>query len=269
MTQVLFVKMAAAGNDFIVIDNRKGILKKGLPGLAKKLCDRKFSVGGDGILLLEKSRKAHIRMRIFNPDGSEADMCGNGVRCLAKFAAKNKIVKNHHRIETGAGIIEAEVKGDVVKAHLTDPKDFQAGVRLDVNGRHEELYFINTGVPHVVLFEPSLEEISVRERGRQIRTHRRFAPRGTNVNFVKVGKNNSIDVRTYERGVEDETQACGTGSTASALVSARLKGLVSPVKVHTTGGEVLKVYFKNGAGSWKNVYLEGPVRENFEGRVTL
>ena len=267
--QISFVKMAASANDFIVIDNRRGVIKKNPAAVARKICDRKLSVGADGLLLLEKSRKADIRMRIFNPDGSEASMCGNGVRCLAKFAVKNKITKSNHRIETGAGIIEAEVKGDTVKAHLTDPKDFQGSVKLDVNGRHEEVYFINTGVPHAVIFEPSLEEISVQERGRGVRTHRHFAPRGTNVNFVKVGSGNSIDVRTYERGVEDETQACGTGSTASALVSARLKGLASPVKVHTAGGEVLKVYFKNGQGIWKDVYLEGPVRQTFEGRISI
>ena len=261
--------MAAAGNDFIVIDNRRGALKKGLPGTAQRLCDRKHSVGGDGILLLEKSRKADIRMRIFNPDGSEADMCGNGVRCLARFAADKKIVKNEHRIETGAGIIEARVRGAVVKAHLTDPKDFKPRVELSVAGRREKIHFINTGVPHAVIFDPALEEAAVNVRGREVRVHAHFAPKGTNVNFVKVNRDGSIAVRTYERGVESETLACGTGSTASALVSASLEGLSSPVKVHTAGGEILKIYFKNKNGRWSDVHLEGPVQTTFEGSVAL
>ena len=269
MTKVSFVKMAAAGNDFIVIDNRRSALKGGLPALAKKLCDRKFSIGADGILLLERSKKADTRMRIFNPDGSEADMCGNGVRCIARLAVTLKAAGPKHRIETGAGIIEAQVHGDTVKAHLTDPKDFRPNVRLSVNGHSEEVYFINTGVPHAVIFEPALAQAKVHQRGGEVRRHEHFAPKGTNVNFVKLGSGNAIEVRTYERGVEGETLACGTGSTASALVSARLEGLHSPVRVRTSGGETLKVYFKEQNGRWKDVYLEGPVQTAFEGSVTL
>lgn len=261
--------MAAAGNDFIVIDNRRKIFKKNIAQTAKRLCDRKRSIGGDGVLFLEKSKKADIRMRIFNPDGSEADMCGNGVRCLARFAVEKKIAKNVHNIETGAGIIEIEVRPSQVRAHLTDPKDFKPNVDLNVGGHGEKAHFIDTGVPHAVIFEPTLDRIAVNERGRAIRAHAYFAPKGTNVNFVRVNSRHLIEVRTYERGVESETLACGTGSTASALVSASLRGLRSPVKVLTAGGEILKVYFKNGNGSWKNVYLEGPVQKIFEGSVAL
>ena len=269
MKMVPFVKMAAAGNDFIVIDNRRGILKKDLPGLARRLCDRKHAVGADGILLLERSKKTDIKMRIFNPDGSEADMCGNGVRCLAQFAVLKKIVKREHRIETGAGIVGARVSGGQVRAHLTDPKSYKAGVRIRLNGREQELNFIDTGVPHAVIFEDSFENVPVDERGRQVRAHEYFSPKGANVNFVRLGRGNSIEVRTYERGVENETLACGTGSTASALVASALKGLVSPVKVKTAGGEVLKVYFKKENSRWKEVYLEGPVKTAFEGRVAI
>ena len=208
-------------------------------------------------------------MRIFNPDGSEAEMCGNGVRCLAKFALERKIAPSRQRIETGAGMIEADVKGSSVKAHLTDPKGLKTHVSLEVNGHTEDVHFIDTGVPHAVIFETSLEDVPVGTRGREVRIHEYFAPKGTNVNFVKLGTGNSIDVRTYERGVETETLACGTGSAASALVSASLEGLRSPVKVRTAGGEILKIYFKNERGRWKNVYLEGPVRTNFTGRVHI
>jgi diaminopimelate epimerase len=261
--------MAAAGNDFIVIDNRRAILKKNLPQIAKRFCDRKRSIGGDGVLLLEKSKKADILMRIFNPDGSEADMCGNGVRCLARFAVDKKITKNTPSVETGAGIVEIQVRGSQVKAHLMDPKDFKPHVDLSVDGHKEKVHFINTGVPHAVIFDSALEKIPVNQRGHEIRAHAYFAPRGTNVNFVKVNNRHSIEVRTYERGVESETLACGTGSTASALVSASLRGLRSPVNVQTTGGEILKVYFKNENGFWKDVYLEGPVQKIFEGSIAL
>ncbi len=208
-------------------------------------------------------------MRIFNPDSSEADMCGNGVRCLAKFAFDKKIVKNKHRIETGAGIIEALIRGNAVKARLTDPKDFQSSMELKVGERKEKIYFINTGVPHAVIFDPKLEHVPVDQRGREIRRHSYFAPKGANVNFVKVNRNHSINVRTYERGVEGETLACGTGSTASALVSSLVEHLDSPVLVHTMGGEVLKIYFKNENGGWKDVFLEGPVQKTFEGSIKL
>ena len=269
MARIVFAKMAAAGNDFIVIDNRRGILPKNLWAVAKKLCDRKHSVGGDGILVLGRSAKADIRMRIFNPDGSEADMCGNGVRCLAKFAVERRIVKAKHRIETGAGIIGAEVKTATVKAHLTDPKDFREPVTLSVDGRKEKVHFIHTGVPHAVIFKDSLRGLPVDDYGRGVRYHGHFAPKGANVNFVKIGTGNAIEVRTYERGVETETLACGTGSTASALVSARRQGLKSPVRVKTSGGEILKVYFKKEDGLWKEVYLEGPVQTTFEGSVAI
>ena len=196
-------------------------------------------------------------------------MCGNGVRCLAKFAVDYRIAGKDHRIETGAGVITAKVRGKMVKAHLTDPRDFKSGIHLNVNGRREEIHFIHTGVPHAVILEPLLDRAKVHARGHGIRAHEYFAPKGANVNFVKVGKNNSIEVRTYERGVEGETLACGTGSVASALVCASLEGLRSPVNVRTASGEILKVYFKNSGGRWKNIYLEGPVQTTFEGRITL
>ncbi len=269
MHPIDFVKMAAAGNDFIVIDNRRGSLKGSVKEKAKRLCDRKLGVGADGVLLLERSAKADFRMRIFNPDGSEADMCGNGVRCLSKFASDKKIVKPEHAVETPAGIIRARVRGGLVKALLTEPKDLREYPKLPVNGRHEEVHFLNTGVPHAVIIKNSLDGLDVFSRGRELRYHRTFSPRGTNVNFVSVGPGNEIRVRTYERGVEGETLACGTGSTASALTAARLENLRSPVRVKTWGGESLKVYFNRRNSRFTDVYLEGVVKNVFEGRVLL
>lgn len=267
MKTISFVKYAAAGNDFIVTDNRGGFVKNGASA-AKKLCDRKFGVGADGLLLLESSRKADVRMRIFNPDGSQADMCGNGVRCLAHFAVDLGAAESRLLIETGAGLIHADVRGMTVKAKLTEPKDLRADVDVRINGKTERVQFINTGVPHAVIVEPALEKADVSGRGRAVRYHQAFAPYGTNVNFVRVGLK-QIEVRTYERGVEGETLACGTGSTASALVAARMKGLRSPVNVKTTGGEMLKVYFRRNGENFEEVYLEGPVKKIFEGSVSL
>jgi diaminopimelate epimerase len=264
---VRFEKYTGAGNDFIVVDNRKNALRGGMGPWAVKQCDRKNGVGADGVLLLEVSKRADARMRIFNPDGSQAEMCGNGVRCLAHFALAHRAAKAVMTIETGAGLIHVWVRGNTVKAKLTDPKDFRADVDVRVNGRTERVQFLNTGVPHAVVVESALGKADVQARGRAIRYHEAFAPKGTNVNFVRFGSGSRIEVRTYERGVEGETLACGTGSTASALVAARLKNLKSPVDVKTSGGENLRVYFKETNGRFEDVYLEGPVRKTFEGSI--
>ena len=262
-----FEKYAAAGNDFVVVDNRRPVVKKAAE-TARKLCDRRFGVGADGLLLLERSKKADVRMRIFNPDGSQAKMCGNGVRCLAHFAVRKRIAKPRLVIETGAGLVRAEVKGAIVKARLTDPRGLKLNVRLDVNGRPENVHVIDTGVPHAVIVEDSLEHCDVEARGQAVRRHAHFAPRGTNVDFVRKLAD-GIEVRTYERGVENETLACGTGGAASALVASSLFGLRSPVRVKTAGGETLKVHFKKNGSGFSGVHLEGPVKRVFEGSVRL
>ena len=267
MTRLNFTKMSGAGNDFIVVDNRSGAIKKDAGGVSKKLCGRQSSIGADGLILLEKSKKASVKMRIFNPDGSQAEMCGNGVRCVAKFAAENKITKSRLSIETLAGIIQAEVRGQIVKARLVNPKGLKLNFSIPVNGRNETLSYIDTGVPHAVKVVESVEGVDVDQFGREIRHHEHFAPRGTNADFVAFRSQNAIEVRTYERGVEAETFSCGTGSTAAALVAAAIKGLKSPVRVHTKGGETLKVFFSKKGSEFFDVYLEGPVRTVFEGRV--
>lgn len=269
MKDISFTKMAGAGNDFIVIDNRAKALKKPGAEAARRLCDRKYSIGADGLILLEKSKKADIRMRIFNPDGSEAEMCGNGVRCIAKFAADHKIAKSKLSIETLAGLITAQVQGEGVKAKLVDPKELRTGLEVEVGGKSERLHFIDTGVPHAVLVVDSLAHCDVEGLGRAIRYHERFAPRGTNVDFISIRGKQAVEVRTYERGVEDETLSCGTGSTAGALVAAALNDLKSPVLVYTKGGETLRIYFTRKGGRFSDVYLEGKVQKSFEGRVSL
>ena len=208
-------------------------------------------------------------MRILNSDGSEAEMCGNGIRCFAKYAFDRGIAGRAMTVETLAGRIGVEVRGDVVKARLIDPAEPRLNFKIKVEGRPHTVNFLNTGVPHVVKVLDSVERFDVERFGALIRRHSAFAPRGANANFVAFRSDGGLDVRTYERGVEGETLACGTGSTASALVAAALKGLRSPVRVRTRGGETLKIYFSKDGRRFHDVYLEGNVKKSFEGTVEL
>ncbi len=266
--EVLFFKMVGTGNDFVVIDNRKSLIGSRAK-LAQKLCDRKRSIGADGVLLLEKSNRADFRMRIFNADGSEAEMCGNGIRCIAKFAQEKRITGNRFKIETLAGIIDGNIRGPIVKARMIDPKDMQLNFTVSVDKHPTKLSFVNTGVPHAVCAVSSIEKVDVDTLGPKLRHHTYFKPRGTNANFVQFLSDGSIKVRTYERGVEGETLSCGTGSTASALIAAALKGFRSPIKVRTASGDTLKIYFSKNQNQFKEVYLEGAVQKSFEGRVSV
>ena len=267
MKEIFFSKKVAAGNDFILVDNRRRILTDWAKA-ARKFCRRRFSVGADGLILLERSKKADIRMRIFNPDGSQAQMCGNGVRCLAKFALERKIARREHTIETLAGVIEARVTRDTVRARLVTPKNLRLDVPVTVNGAQHRMHLIDTGVPHAVELTDRLNQTDVDRLGRILRHHGAFAPKGTNVDFISIGTGNAIEIRTYERGVEAETLACGTGAAAGALVAAALEGLKSPVKVKTRGGEILKIYFSKKNGRFDDVHLEGKIADSFEGRIT-
>lgn len=267
MRKIKFLKMSGAGNDFVVIDNRQKVLPSGAAALAVKLCQPKTGIGADGLMLLEKSTKADFKMRIFNPDGSEAEMCGNGARCIACFALLKKIAPANMVFDTRAGLIRAQVKGKEVKLRMIDPQDLKDNLKIILGGKYRELFFINTGVPHTIMFVKKIAAVDVCGWGRTIRQHRLFSPAGTNVNFVSKIDRHSIAVRTYERGVENETLACGTGSVAAALISAAAGKVSSPVRVGTRGGEVLKVYFDYRDRKFSEVYLEGEVRIVFEGEL--
>ncbi len=262
-----FTKMSASGNDFILINNfSRTIPPEHGSWLAKKLCRRAISVGADGLIFLEPAQgEAAFAWRFFNADGSEAEMCGNGGRCAARFAVEERLAPNPLVFETLAGPIWAEVRGKRVKIRLSPPKDLQLDFDLWLPEGKLSVSFINTGVPHVVCFVEDLTSVPVKERGRKIRFHETFAPQGTNVNFVSVLGPKRLQVRTYERGVEDETLACGTGATAAALVAIE-KGLVtSPVEVLTQGGEVLTIFFDEQR---QDVYLEGEARFIYRGRLS-
>lgn len=251
-----FVKMSGSGNDFVVIDNRKNILPLSISSFAIKVCGREYACA-DGLLLLEKSSSADFKMRIFNSDGSEAQMCGNGIRCIALFAFERKIARKRMIIETKAGLIDASVNGNAVKANLGFPKNPVLNRSVVIAGRNIKVHSVNTGVPHAVVFNENIEKL-----GRLIRRHKIFGRAGANADFVKVINSRTIKVRTYERGVEAETMACGTGAAASAYICGRLGFVKWPVKVITSGGELLSVGLKpNG------IYLDGKVMNVFEGKL--
>jgi len=266
----LFVtKAVASGNDFIIIDNKEGELdarELNYSDLAKELCERKHAIGADGLLVLEKSSKAVFKMRILNPDGSEVNLCGNGARCSALYAFQcgwGDVLT----METGAGILGAEVTDDNVKLKMSDPKDLKLDINLGVGNSMMTAHFINTGVEHVVHIVDSIEDYDVDIAGRSIREHTLFSPEGTNANFIGNIENNGASIRTYERGVEGETLACGTGTVASALILGILGHVESPVKMKTAGGEVLKVYFKLSGKKATDVYLEGSANIVFETKI--
>ena len=262
-----FTKAVATGNDFIIIDNRKTVITNRASLLAKKICDRKFSIGADGLLVIEDSKKADFKMRIFNPDGSEAEMCGNGSRCVALYAVAKNIAGLEMTIETIAGVLKATVKGDLAKVKLTEPKNIKWNLCLMIDKCPYQVNFINTGVPHTIHFVEDIDKVDVKNVGSHIRNHSEFSPEGTNADFVKVVDKKNIKVRTYERGVEDETLACGTGAVASAIISAEAEKMISPITVETMSGEKLKVYFELVEGEFKNVYLEGKAKLVYVGGI--
>ena len=263
-----FYKMSGSGNDFILIDNRDGSLAVGdVVEFVKSVCERKISVGADGLFLIEKSDRVDFRWRFYNADGSEAAMCGNGARCAARFAYLSGIAGERMSFETGAGIIDAEVRGEIVKVRLTEPFALVMDDEIRIENTTLSVHSINTGVPHVVHFVRDPDDFDVFNTGRAIRRHEHYQPAGTNANFAAVLDNHTLRVRTYERGVEDETLACGTGSVASALIAAR-KGLVeSPVDVRVQSGETLRIHFERTEEGFTKVYLEGNAKVVYQGML--
>jgi diaminopimelate epimerase len=269
-----FTKMNGAGNDFILLDNRSGSLRLNSDGIAF-LCDRHRGIGGDGVLLLENAANgADFRMRYYNSDGGEAEMCGNGARCFARFA--NKVAGpfsdglfSDLSFETPAGIIRAKLDGNQVTVNLSPPQGLTLNRKLQVQGKEFTVHLLNTGVPHVVLIVDDLEATPVSELGKTIRHHEEFRPKGTNVNFVRPVGPGKIAIRTYERGVEAETLACGTGVTAAALIYSRLKSIDSPIRVRVLGGDWLEVGFVEVGEEFRDVSLKGPADFAFEGTIEL
>ena len=261
--------MNGAGNDFILFDNRTEDINLDSKQIAQ-LCDRHRGIGADGILLLEKpTNRADFRMRYFNADGGEAEMCGNGARCFARFAIKVAGQQEKISFETLAGVISAELKGDLVTLRMTEPIDLRLNVDIPIAPEKKTVHFINSGVPHVVIPVAKIDDADVRRDGAAIRYHKMFSPNGTNVNFIEKRGTRKIAVRTYERGVEDETLACGTGIVASALIFAANEDCEGPVTVLARGGDELQVGFERTRNQFRNVTLTGPAEFVFEGTIEI
>ncbi len=264
--KIEFYKMSGSGNDFIIIDNRDLSLNVGdLSSFARRICQRKISAGADGLVLIEPSARVDFKWRFYNSDGSPAQMCGNAARCVALLAHFKGIAGRKMFFETMAGIIHAEIENDVPKVKLTDPSVVSVDQKIVVDGREFALDVVDTGVPHAVNFADDLELFDVFNWGRKIRHHERFQPKGTNVNFVAVIDRRTLKVRTYERGVEDETLACGTGAVAAVLAAAQRKLVDSPADALVQSGETLRIYFTRQKESFREIYLEGRVKIVYQG----
>ncbi len=259
MKNIDFNKYQGAGNDFIIIDNRKGEFDPEATETINKMCDRRFGIGADGLILVSKYRDADFEMKYYNSDGKITSMCGNGGRCVAHFARKWKIAGDKQKFLAFDGIHEASVDNNTVRLQMGNVNEYRL-----VEGN----YFINTGSPHYVVFSKNVDSINVFEEGKKLRWSPLFAPGGTNVNFAEV-LDNGLYVRTFERGVEDETLACGTGVTASAIASV-LGGHfdTNSVNVRARGGN-LKVEFEIHQGKVSNVWLTGPATFVFEGTYQI
>lgn len=264
--------MSGAGNDFILLDNRNGRIVL-TPEQVARLCHRQFGIGADGLMLLVPSvtGEADWAWRFYNSDGSDAAMCGNGARCFARYIQRvTGWTKPTVTFETAAGVITAEFQGERVTINLTAPHDLRLSEAVTTQAGVLQVSSINTGVPHAVVFVEDADKAMVHPLGSELRWHDHFKPKGTNVNFVQVLGTDRLRVRTYERGVEGETLACGTGVTASALVASRLHGFHSPIRIQVQSGDELSVSFQpDGHGGFADVRLGGPASFVFEGRILV
>lgn len=266
--KIPFWKMHGAGNDFILIDDRAGRFPADNRAYINRIAERRFGIGAEGVILIQPSASADFRMRFFNPDGGEVEMCGNGARCVARLASEIGAAPSRMKFDTVAGLIRADVDaaGEVTLV-MTEPKDWVFNGTLSVAGQDYTYHFVNSGVPHVVIELPDLAKADIHGLGRAIRYHDAFKPRGTNANFIQITGPDSLSVRTYERGVEAETLACGTGITACGLIAGKLGKVTTPVRITCASGDVLRVGFTPTADGATSVTLTGPAVHVFRGEV--
>jgi diaminopimelate epimerase len=266
--KIPFTKMHAAGNDFILIDNRHSKVSAIVKKRKQRLCARKTGIGADGILMLEKDKQYPFMMRYFNADGGEAALCGNGARCVALYAYVNGLVPRRFAFRSRSGIHSVSVrKNGSIKVALPSCI-FHKSNTTTVHGKKLPYAYVTVGVPHIIIFAPNLDQINIPMVGKRIRNLKRFQPQGTNVNFAMVTRSRRLRVRTYERGVEDETLACGTGVAATAAVALRNGMVSSPVQVETASGETITVQFKK-SGEMLVPYLIGKAHFVFSGTVII
>jgi diaminopimelate epimerase len=265
-----FTKMNGAGNDFVLIDGRANRPKLSREQIVR-LCDRHRGIGADGLIVLIpcESGKADWAWEFFNSDGGSGEMCGNGARCFGRFVQRRTGNDRDFSFETEAGVIKAHFLGDMVTVNLTNPHGMRLNDVLPLSNGQQTVHSLNTGVPHAVLFVLDADKAMVQQLGPELRRHNHFGPKGTNVNFVQVLGPSSIRVRTFERGVEGETLACGTGVAASAIIASRVYHFKPPIKVRVLAGDELAVNFKEHDGGFSEVCLTGPAEFVFEGRIQI
>ncbi len=271
MKKVRFVKMHGAGNDFILVDDRDGSFPSHDNLRIAALAARRTGIACEGVILVQRSSTADFRMMFFNPDGTEADLCGNGARCVAAFAREIGAVPSAAMtFETRAGLVDAEViDGGLVRVWMPEPRNRRYNLQVRVKGSVVAGDFVDTGVPHFIVSTPAVASVDVARLGRELRLSDAFAPNGVNVDFVQYKAPNIAIMRTYERGVEAETGACGTGAVAAAVVGVEVKGLSLPMRIRCSQGCELTV-----EGDWRHAkstgfILTGPVRRVFDGEVDL
>ncbi|TAF66695.1 MAG: diaminopimelate epimerase [Cytophagales bacterium] len=257
--QLHFHKYQGTGNDFIMIDNRQHFFIPDKNRIAQ-LCHRRFGIGADGLILLENTKEADFLMRYYNADGSEGSMCGNGGRCTVQFAADLKIIKQKTTFMAIDGLHEAFIEKGLVKLKMKDVE----GIEKDP----QNAYFLDTGSPHYVAFVENLDSFDVYQEGKKIRYNDRFQEKGTNVNFVEKINQETIYVRTYERGVEDETYSCGTGVTAAAIVFSTLEKK-KQIQIQTKGGNLSVSFEQIGNDTFQQIYLVGLAKKVFEGSLNI
>jgi diaminopimelate epimerase len=264
-----FSKYQGSGNDFIIIDDRAALFACENSLLIRRLCNRRLGIGGDGLLLLQASNKTGFRIRIFNSDGHEVAMCGNGMRCFVHYLRSLGFRDNPYSIEAMHDIIVCYVKADKISVQIDRPHVLHWGVPLDVHGHSFEAFVVHTGVPHAVIFVEDLEDLDIETLGPAIRHDPLFAPEGVNVNFVNTGADGALRIRTYERGVEGETHACGTGAAAAALTAVQKIGISTPVRVVPLSGDYLEVDIRPLTSGGQQIEVSGGAVCIFSGHLSL
>lgn len=270
--QIIFSKMHGAGNDFVLIDDRDTTFRVADVDWLQRIGARRTGIGCDGFILIQPPLgSADFRMRFLNPDGSEVDMCGNAARCVARFASAHGIAQSPMSFETPAGLIHAELQGDQVRVGMTEPHDWRFQRTLALPDCTIPYNFVNSGVPHVVVnvdeLGSSLDDIDICRLGSAIRYHNDFAPEGTNANFIQKTGAHSLTIRTYERGVEDETLACGTGVVAAALLASRAEIVTAPVAVTCRSLDVLTIDFALSGDKIEDLSMTGPAVHVYNGTL--
>lgn len=258
-----FIKYSGCGNDFILIDNRHLSLFPSPPAIMK-ICHRQKGIGADGVIFLERSSKNFYRMRIFNSDGSEAEMCGNGLRCLAHFIRSIETPIEPFKIETMHQLMEVSFNENLVRIAMPSPNPPIQKI-LSCDNQKMLWHYLDTGVPHAVHFVVDIENPLWLSLAPSIRFHQEFLPKGTNVNFAQILPDQAIKIRTYERGVEQETLSCGTGAVASAVIAATMHQIKPPIKIHTKSGDCLSINFKINDSNLTHLEMIGPAIKVFEG----